>query len=102
MCKNKLEFTAAVARYRKLSAEKKKVEAELGLIKADMEEYIKKKGVPGGKNGLSLVVFGDGYKVTLIPLENVTYDGDKLKAVLGPDLEQYKRIKPYSKIDVRS
>ena len=102
MCKNKLEFTAAVARYRKLSAEKKKVEAELALIKADMEEYIKKKGVPGGKKGLSLVVFGDGYKVTLIPLVNVTYDDDKLKAVLGPDLEQYKRIKPYSKIDVRS
>ena len=102
MCKNKLEFTAAVSRYRKLSAEKKKVDAELDVVKDDMEEYIKKKGVPGGKNGLSLVVFGDGYKVTLIPLEHTTYDDDKLKAVLGPDLDQYKRSTPYSRIDVRS
>lgn len=101
MCKNKAEFTELVAEYRKLSAQKKKAESDLKAVKADMEEYLKAKGVPGGKDGLTLVVFGDGYKVSLTVGDKTTFDGDKLKALLGDDLCEYQKSTPYSKIDVR-
>jgi hypothetical protein len=101
MCKNKVEFTELVAEYRKLSAQKKKTEDALKVVKADMEDYIKAKGTPGGKNGLTLVVFGDGYKVSLIPIENPVFDSEKLKALLGEHLAEYQKSNCYSKIDVR-
>lgn len=102
MCKNKAEFTALVAKYRELTTEKKKIEASLDSVKADMEEYLKAKGTPKAEGSLTLVVFGDGYKVSLIPLENVSYDGKKLKAIFGEEaVKQCQNTKPYNRIDVR-
>ena len=101
MCKNKTEFNALVAEYRRLSAQKKKAENDLKAVKADMEEYIRAKGVPGGKDGLTLIVFGDGYKASLIPIDSPIFDGDKLKALLGDSIAQYQKPNIYSKIDVR-
>jgi len=101
MCKNKAEFTELVAEYRKLSAQKKKAESDLKAVKADMEEYIRAKGVPGGKDGMTLVIFGDGYKVSLIPIDSPIFDGEKLRALLGDSLAEYQKPNVYSKIDVR-
>jgi len=101
MCKNKAEFTKLVAEYRTLTAEKKKLDASLDTIKNDMEEYLKAKGKPKEEGSLTLVVFGDDYKVSLIPLENITYDGTKLKAVFGDAITEYQKVKPYNRIDVR-
>lgn len=100
MCKNKAEFSAAVAMYRKLSADKKAAEDALEIVKADMEKYLKKRGTPGGKDGKSRIVHGDGYKATLIPLERISFDEDKLKVALGDDLNDYKKSSPYNRIYV--
>lgn len=101
MCKNKAEFTELVEKYRKLSTQKKQAETALKSVKADMEEYIKAKGTPGGKDGMTLIVFGDGYKVSLIPIDSPIFDGDKLRALLGDSLADYQKPNCYSKIDVR-
>ena len=102
MCKNKQEFNLLVERYRELTAEKKKLESNLDAVKSGMEEYIVAKGKPKEEGSLTLVVFGDGYKVSLIPLENVSYDGKKLKEDFGEDVMlQYQKVKPYNRIDVR-
>ena len=101
MCKTKAEFTELVAQFRDLSAKKKKIETKLNAVKAEMTEYILAKGDPKCEGSLTLIVFGDGYKASLIPLNNVTYDGDKLKALLGEDVSMYQNITPYTRIDVR-
>lgn len=101
MCKNKAEFTELVEMYRTLSSEKKRIETALDAVKADMEQYIKTKGKPKKAGSLTLVVFGHDYKVSCIPLENITYDGEKLKELLGDDIAQYQKVKPYTRIDVR-
>ena len=101
MCKNKAEFTELVAEYRKLSVLKKRAESDLDAVKVEMEEYIRAKGVPGGKDGMTLIVFGDDYKVSLIPIDSPVFDGDKLRALLGDRLAEYQKPKVYSKIDVR-
>lgn len=101
MCKNKAEFTALVEEYRKLSAQRKKIETTLDAVKAGMEEYILSKGKPKEEGSFTLVVFGDDYKVSLIPLENVSYDGKKLCELLGPNIVDYQKVKTYNRLDVR-
>lgn len=101
MCKNKAEFDKLVIEYRILSTMKKKVEERLKKVKPDMEKYLRAKGKPSGKNGKSLVIMGDGYKVTLSESERKLFDGDKLGALLGPDLPQYQKSSIITKIDVR-
>ena len=48
MCNNKLEFTAAVARYRKLSAEKKKAEAGSKNRSSEIVDSLLSKGKKNG------------------------------------------------------
>ena len=101
MCKTKAEFTELVAEFRELSAKKKKIEGKLNAVKAEMAEYIQAKGSPKCEGSMTLIVFGEGYKASLIPLNNITYDGDKLKNLLGDDISSYQNITPYNRIDVR-
>ena len=101
MCKNKEELSAQIIRYRKLAAESKKIETELTAVKDDIMTYVKAKGKPKAEGSSTLVVFGDGYKVSIIIANNATFDTDKLKAALGEDLSPYKKNTTYSKLDVR-
>ena len=66
MCKNKEELTAQITRYRKLTAASKKLEAELKAVKDDIMEYVSVKGKPKEEGSTTLVVFGDGYKVSVM------------------------------------
>ena len=101
MCKNKQEFNLLVEKYRELTAMKKAAEEGLKKVKPDMEEYIRAKGKPSGKDGKSLVILGDDYKATLNESERMVFDGDKLADLLGPDLAQYQKSSLSTRIDVR-
>lgn len=100
MCKNKAEFDALVEEYRKLSAQIKKADERLDAVKEDMESYMKAKGTPGGKNGKTLIVYGNGYKASLTPCESSTLDKEKLTDLLGDSLAQYQKTKSYNQIRV--
>lgn len=101
MCKNKEELNAQIERYRKLTATSKKIEAELSEVKDDIMAYVNAKGKPKCEGSSTLVVFGDGYKASIIIANNSVFDTDKLKEALGDDLSSYKKNKSYPKLDVR-
>ena len=101
MCNNKQEFDQLVGKYRELTADKKKLEAKLDALKEDMKEYITHKGKKKSEDSDVLVVFGEDYKASLIPVLNPRWDDDKLKAHFGDKYEEYKTPHPYDRIDVR-
>ena len=101
MCKNKDEFTKLVNRRRKANALKKKLEDKVKELDHEIIEYVTKKGEAGGKNGNSIIVFGDGYKVSVITITQHPWDGDKLKALLGDNAEQYQTVNVYPRVDIR-
>ena len=101
MCKNKEELAAQITRYRKLTATSKKIEAELSEVKDDIMAYVNAKGKPKSEGSTTLVVFGDGFKVSVIITNKPTFDTDKLKEALGEDLSAYKKNTSYPRLDVR-
>lgn len=101
MCKNKSELNELVAKRRKLAALKKKLDDKIKDIDHDIIEYVIAKGEKGGKNNNSLIVFGDGYKVSYITVISHPLDSDKVKAYLGDDLEQFLTDKLTNKLDIR-
>lgn len=101
MCKNKAELNELVEKHRKLTAKKKKIEEELSEVKTEIIEYVVAKGEKGGKNGTTLIVFGDGYKASVITINNPVFDSEKLKALLGDDLPNYQKQNTYPKLDIR-
>lgn len=101
MCNNKQEFDQLVNKYRELTSEQKKLEAKLDALKDDMKEYINKKGKKKSEDSKTLVVFGEGYKVSLIPVLNPRWDDVKLKKFFGDRYEEYRTPHPYDRLDVR-
>lgn len=101
MCKTKSELDKAVAKYRKAVTLKKKLEAQLAEISKDITEYVVAKGEAGGKNGSTLVVSGDDYKVSYITSEQHTLDSDLVKALLGDELPSYQKVRIQHRLDVR-
>lgn len=101
MCKNKDELNALVAKRRKLSALKKKIEAQVKEIDHDIIEYVVAKGEQGGKDNNTLIVFGDGYKVSYITVVQHPLDSDKVKEFLGDQLPDFLTVKTSSKLDIR-
>ena len=89
MCKNKQELNDLVAKYRKLTADKKKIDNQLKAVKADITEYVIAKGTKGGKDDLTLVVFGEGYKISYITVVAHPLDTDKVKKYLGETVSQF-------------
>lgn len=101
MCKNKDEFTRLVTKRRKLKALIKKLESKLEVVDDEIIQYARDKGSEGGKDHNSMVVFGDGYKVSVITVTQRPWDGDKLKAFLGDSFSDYQKTSTYSRIDIR-
>lgn len=101
MCKNKKELDEAVAKFTRLTAEKKKAEAELTKVKAEIAEYAKAKGQKGGKDGNTYIVFGKNYKISCIPIEQEKFDGNALRSYLGDFLPAFLKKSLYWRIDIR-
>ena len=101
MCKNKDELDKLVAKRRKLASLKKKLDAQMKDIDHDIIEYVMLKGTVGGKDNNSLIVFGDGYKVSYITVVTHPLDSDKVKEYLGDQLGQFLTIKSSNKLDIR-
>ena len=101
MCKTKKELDKAVAKYRKAATLKKKLEAQLAEISKDITEYIIAKGESGGKNGMTMVVSGDDYKISYITVEQHRLDSDLVKPLLGADLPKYQKVYIQHRLDVR-
>lgn len=101
MCNTKSEFTKIVNKRRKAAALKKKLEAKVDKLDEEIIEYAKKKGEAGGKNGNTLIVFGDDFKVSVISITQHPWDGDKLRQLLGDDVSKYQGLNIYFRIDIR-
>jgi len=101
MCKNKSELNELVAKRRKLAAEKKKIESQIKDIDHDIIEYVLAKGTVGGKDNNTLIVFGDGYKVSYITVISHPLDSDKVKDYLGDTLPEFLTEKISNKLDIR-
>lgn len=100
MCKNKSELDKLVAKYRKCTALKKKLEKQLSELSEDITEYVISKGVKGGTNGCTLIVLGDDYKVSYITSSKTGFDNDKVKALLGDSLPEYQKVTVYHKLNI--
>ena len=101
MCKNKNEFDQLVVQRMKANALKKKLEAKVEALDAEISEYIKNKGTPGGKDNKTLIIYGDGYKASLIEITQYNPDREKLKAYFGDEYVQYQKPNTYSRVDIR-
>lgn len=101
MCKNKKELTELVAKRRELDAEKKKIESKIKKVNEDIIEYVLAKGEVGGKDNNTLIVIGDGYKISYITVVSHPLDSDKVKELLGEKLPDFLTEKRSCKLDIR-
>ena len=101
MCKNKDELNVLVAKRRKLSALKKKIDAKLKDVDKDIIEYVIAKGISGGKDNNTLIVLGEGYKISYITVIKHPLDSDKVKAYLGDSIDQFLTESISNKLDIR-
>ena len=101
MCKNKKELAELVAKRRELDAKKKKIDSQIKKINEDIIEYVLAKGEIGGKDNRTLVVIGDGYKISYITVISHPLDNDKVKEYLGDKLPDFLTEKSSNKLDIR-
>lgn len=101
MCNTKEELEKLIRKQRKASALKKKLDAKVKSLNAEIADYVLKKGEPGGSKGASFIVYGDDYKVSVIMITQNLWDGDKLKALLGDTVGEYQNPNTYPKVDIR-
>jgi hypothetical protein len=101
MCKNKAELDVLVAKKRKMSSLKKKLEAKLEAIDAEITAYAEAKGERGGKDQQTYIVYGDDYKVSCILITKYPFDNDKLKAFLGDKVADFQKVSSYRRVDIR-
>lgn len=102
MCKTKSEFAELVSKFRKLTAKQKKIEQDLASVKEDMAEYILAKGVKSGKQGNTLVVLGEDFKVSYIVVTRQDFDTKKLNEFFGEDAIKFKKDPiSFPRFDVR-
>lgn len=102
MCKTKKAFSALVSEFRELNARQKKIEQKLNAVKSDMEEYILAKGVKSGKEGRTLVVLGDDFKVSYIIVTRQDFDTKKLNEFFGDRAVEFKKAPiTFPRFDVR-
>lgn len=101
MCKTKKELNKLVAKYRELSAEQKKINKQLKDIKGEIIDYVLAKGVRGGKDNLTLIVFGDDYKVSYITVISHNLDTDRVRAFLGDNVAEFQVESISNKLDIR-
>ena len=101
MCKTKKELQGLVEKYRDLTAKKKKIDTQLDEVKDEIIDYVVRKGDKGGKNGMTLIVIGDGFKVSYITTVSHPLDSDKVKEFLGDRLPDFQTEKSSNKLDIR-
>ena len=101
MCKNKKELDEYVDKFKRLNAEKKKIEDELEKVKTEIADYTKKKGRPGGKDNRSFIVDGKNYRVSCIPIEQEKINADRVKDYLGDLFPAFLKKSFYWKVDIR-
>jgi len=101
MCKNKDEFSKIVRKRRRAVALKKKLESWIDKMDDEIIKYAHAKGVKGGKDNNTLIVFGDDYKASVIMITQHPWDGDKLRKYLGDNISQFQKTSTFSKVDIR-
>ena len=101
MCKNKADLDKKIAKRRKLVALKKKIDDQIKDVDHDIIEYVIAKGVLGGKDGTTRIVYGDGYKVSYLTITKHTLDSDRLKEVFGDQLNDFQVLQVSNRLDIR-
>ena len=101
MCKNKDELDKLVAKRRKIISTQKKLDDKLDQINKDIIEYVLAKGTSGGKDNQTLIVIGDGYKISYITITQHPLDKKKVEEFLGDRLPEFQKTNSYPKLDIR-
>ena len=101
MCKNKDELDKLVAKRRKIIATQKTLDTKLEEINKDFIEYVLAKGTAGGKDNSSLIVIGEGYKISYITITQHPLDKKKVEDFLGDRLPEFQKTNSYPKLDIR-
>lgn len=101
MCKNKKEFDVLVAKKRKMSALKKKLESRISELDEEIIKYASEKGELGGKDNQTYIVYGDDYKVSIIQITQHPFDNDKLKEFLGDKVADFQKVTTFRRVDIR-
>ena len=96
MCHTKNELKSAVAKYRKLVAEKAVIESELNEVKASINEYLDYKSIQPNQK-----VVGQNYIVSFTIYSQGRFNTEKLKQELGDNLEFFKDYKEYRRLNIK-
>ena len=101
MCKTKSELDKKIAKHRKLASLKKKIDDQLKEVDHDIIDYVIAKGVCGGKDGTTRIVYGDGYKVSYLTITKHTLDNDRLREFFGDQITDFQISQVSNRLDVR-
>ena len=96
MCHNKNELKSAVAKYRRLQAQKAEIERELEAVKADINDYLEFKGIEPGQK-----VIGSNYCVFYSIFERGTFNVKRLEEALGDTVNTFKDYTAQRRLTVK-
>lgn len=96
MCHNKNELRSAVAKYRRLQAQKVEIEEQLDQAKQEILDYLDYNNIEPKEK-----VKGQNFVVSFSLVPRYTFDKNLLIDVLGEDLTPYQNITEYKRLYVK-
>lgn len=96
MCHNKNELKSAIAKYRKLQAQKTEIEEALEEAKAEIFEYLDYHSIEPKEK-----VTGQNFIVSFSIVPRYSFDKELLSAALGEDLKPYQTRTEYRRLYVK-
>mgnify|MGYP004641210603 CR=1 FL=1 len=96
MCHNKNELRSAVAKYRRLQAQKVEIEEQLEQAKQEILDYLDYNNIEPKEK-----VKGQNFVVSFSLVPRYTFDKNLLIDVLGEDLTPYQNITEYKRLYVK-
>ena len=96
MCHNKNELRSAVAKYRRLQAQKSEIEEKLEEAKKEIFDYLEYNNIEPKET-----VKGQNFVVSFSLVSRYSFDKEMLKADLGDDLSKYQIASEYRRLYVK-
>lgn len=96
MCHNKNELRSAVAKYRRLQAQKVEIEEQLEQAKQEILDYLDYNNIEPKEK-----VKGQNFVVSFSLVPRYTFNKNLLIDVLGEDLTPYQNITEYKRLYVK-
>ena len=96
MCHNKNELRSAVAKYRRLQAQKSEIEEKLEEAKKEIFDYLEYNNIEPKET-----VKGQNFVVSFSLVLRYSFDKEMLKEALGDDLSRYQTASQYRRLYVK-